>query len=66
MSEDEFICPECGSRIVVQTPDGKLQCLNCGHKWVPEFPDFEEVEEENYEEDEDWEDENRDETGLFL
>ena len=29
----EIVCVACGSRNIVQTPDGRWQCLDCGFKW---------------------------------
>jgi len=59
---EPIICPNCGSRNVIQTPDGKLifKCLDCGFDWdeerihdVPDERDFkgEQEQEENDEKD---------------
>ena len=64
----EIVCVACGSRNIVQTPDGRWQCLDCGFKWgwdiynkseVPEewnpeeWSPEDEEEEENYPDSED-------------
>jgi hypothetical protein len=38
MSEDPIICPKCGSKNVIQIPDGKLlfRCLDCEFAWDEE------------------------------
>jgi hypothetical protein len=61
MSEDPIICPSCGSKNVIQIPDGKLlfRCLDCNFKWdeerIHEIPDEQEFgsdEDPNYQDDE--------------
>jgi len=65
----EIVCVACGSRNIVQTPDGQWQCLDCGFKWGwkihnksksapeewnPENEDnWDDEEEENYPDSED-------------
>jgi hypothetical protein len=63
MSEDPIICPSCGSKNVIQIPDGKFlfRCLDCNFKWdeeriheVPDKQDFKGEQEQEEKEDEDY------------
>jgi len=58
---DPIICPNCGSKNVIQIPDGKLlfRCLDCNFKWdeeriheVPDEQEFGSDEDLNYQDDE--------------
>lgn len=71
MSDEPIICPDCGSKNVVQTPDGRLQCLDCNFKWKEEtirkrvddfeFGEFNDEENVDYKDNE-WEEDD----GAFL
>ena len=62
------ICPECGSDNVEELEDGRLKCLDCGHKFGEDESEEREEDEER-DEGEEWlnnEMEEEDEDEDFL